>query len=161
MVSNQVRSYILLIVCIAIPLIIGLAGSFATSASIPSWYSTLNKPWFSPPNYIFAPIWTTLYILMGVSLFLVIREMKEIILFHPYILLFAAQLVVNLLWSVIFFGLRSPVLGLITIFILLGLIAATIYSFYQVSKPAAWLLMPYIIWVCIATVLNFMIVILN
>jgi translocator protein len=161
MVSNRERSYILLIVCIAIPLIIGLAGSFATSASIPSWYSTLNKPWFSPPNWVFAPIWTTLYVLMGVSLFLVIREMKEISLYHPCILLFAAQLVVNLLWSVIFFGLRSPVLGLITIFILLGLIAATIYSFYQVSKSAAWLLIPYIAWVCIATALNFMIVILN
>jgi benzodiazapine receptor len=159
--TQSLRSLILLITCIAIPLIAGIAGSFFTMSSIPTWYEGLIKPLLTPPNWLFGPVWTTLYILMGIALYLVVREGTEKKPVQLGIIVFAAQLIVNVIWSLVFFGLRSPLSGLVTILVLIALVLATIYFFYRVSRTAAGLLVPYIAWICIATYLNAMILVLN
>lgn len=143
-----------LILSIGLCLGVGIVGSFFTTSSIPTWYATLNKPFFSPPNFIFAPVWTTLYILMGISLYLVWQKGKV-----PTI--FWIQLILNFLWSILFFGLKNPVLGFVEIVVLWITIFLTIKNFYPISKWAAYLLIPYLLWVTFASILNLSIVILN
>jgi len=155
------RSVALAAVCILIPLVLGAIIGVLTMSGVTDWYRTLNKPWFTPPDYVFGPVWTVLYILMGISLYLVIRQGWENKPVKNASILFGAQLGVNLLWSLLFFGLHSPLAGLVCIVVLLTLILATIFTFYQLSKPAAVLLVPYLAWVCIATALNAGVVLLN
>ena len=155
------RSAALAVICILVPVISGAAVGILTMSGVNDWYTTLNKPWFTPPDYVFGPVWTVLYILMGISLYLVIIQGWENETVKTGIVLFAAQLGVNLLWSIIFFGLHSPLGSLACILILLALIIATIITFSKLSKPAAILLVPYLAWVCIATALNAGVVLLN
>jgi translocator protein len=155
------RSVALALVCILIPVVSGALVGILTMSGVTDWYSTLNKPWFTPPDYVFGPVWTVLYILMGISLYLVISQGWENETVKTGVILFAAQLVVNLLWSLIFFGLHSPLAALACIVVLLGLIVAAIITFSRLSKPAAVLLVPYLAWVCIATALNAGVVLLN
>lgn len=157
----KIRSPILLIICIAVPLLAGVAGSIATTSAIQTWYAGLVKPPLTPPDWVFGPVWTTLYILMGISLYLVTREGTDKKPVQLCILVFAAQLIVNVLWSFAFFGLQSPLSGLFMIIALIALVLATIYFFDRVSRTAAILLVPYIVWVGIATYLNAMILVLN
>ncbi len=150
-----------LIVSILIPLIAGFVGSIATMSSIPTWYITLAKPTWAPPNWVFAPVWTTLFILMGIALFLVWRQglwRRDV---KIAVIIFAVQLVLNVLWSVIFFGLQSLLGGLIEIVFLWIAIFTTIIIFYRISKAAGILLLPYIAWVTIASYLTYMIYLLN
>ena len=135
----------------------GIAGTSFTISAIPTWYATLTKPFFTPPNWLFGPVWTVLYFLMGVSLFLVWRkkvrgkqEKKKQFAFR----LFGLQLAANFLWTMLFFGLHSPLLGLIDLVLLIVLIVLTYRAFYQLSKVAAYLLIPYLLWVSFATILN-------
>jgi benzodiazapine receptor len=139
----------------------GQIGAVATSVSIQSWYVTLNKPFFTPPNWLFAPVWITLYTLMGVSLFLIWRRGLHEPQVNRALALFGVQLVLNTFWSIAFFGLHSPLAGLIVILALWGAIAATIVQFLPLSRPAGLLLIPYILWVSIAAALNAAIVALN
>ena len=145
--------------CILVPVISGAAVGFLTMNG--TWYATLNKPWFTPPGYVFGPVWTVLYILMGISLYLVISHGWEEKNVRYGVLLFGLQLVANLAWSFLFFGLQSPLIALVDIVILWFLIAATMVFFYKVQKSAAYLLIPYIAWVSIATALNAAIYFLN
>jgi translocator protein len=147
--------------CILVPLVAGAAAGILTMSGIAGWYATLNKPWFTPPDYVFGPVWTVLYILMGISLYLVIAQGWEQKPVKDGVLVFAAQLVVNMLWSFLFFGFQSPIAGLVCILVLLALIVATMVAFRRVSKTAALLLVPYLTWVCIATALNAAVVLLN
>jgi len=144
---------------IVVCLLAGAIGSIFTMPAIAGWYSTLNKPAWTPPNWAFGPVWTTLYILMGISLYLIwntrVRGVKTAMG------IFAAQLVLNVLWSFLFFGLQSPLLGMIGIVALWIAILATIIVFYRINRPAAYLLLPYIIWVTIASALNYSVLILN
>ena len=149
-----------LIVSIAVPLLAGFGSTVWTINTIPTWYASLNKPWFSPPNVVFAPVWTTLYILMGVALFLIWRSPRNRTRDRG-IALFAAQLAVNVIWTFAFFGLQNTLYGLLSIIPLWILIAATIYQFYKVEKWASYLLVPYIAWVSIATALNATVYLLN
>ncbi|MEI8327676.1 MAG: TspO/MBR family protein [Candidatus Taylorbacteria bacterium] len=151
-----------LILAVVICELAGIVGSIFTVPSIGTWYAHLIKPSFAPPNWVFAPIWTTLFALMGISLFLIwnsrshnSNEKKSAYR------MFTLQLLANVIWSIIFFGLHAPGIALIEIVILWLLILATIISFYKISKPAACLLIPYIIWVSIATALNFALWTLN
>ena len=155
------RSATLAAICILVPLVSGAIVGLLTMGGIFNWYATLNKPWFTPPNYVFGPVWTVLYILMGIALYLVVSQGWEKKPVKIGVLLFALQLVANLVWSVLFFGLQSPLSGVADIFLLLALIIVTIVAFYRVSKPAAVLLVPYLAWVCIATCLNVGVVLLN
>lgn len=158
---RSVRSAILFVLCIAIPLVIGMIGSVFTVNNIPTWYTALNKPAFNPPNWVFGPVWTILYILMGISLYLILRGGVDKPLVRQGIILFAIQLVANLLWSIIFFGMHAIFFAFIDILVLFILIVATIVTFFRVSRPAGLLLVPYLCWVGFASVLNAMIWVLN
>ena len=151
---------IVLAFSIIVCLIAGVVGSVFTTPSISTWYATLAKPSFSPPSWIFGPVWTTLYVLIGISLYLMINK-KKLKKVRLQVSLFGVQLALNVAWSFLFFGLRSPLLGFAEITVLWIAIAATIVSFYRIDKRAAYLLLPYIIWVSIASVLNYFVWMLN
>lgn len=141
--------------------LVGILGTPFTTAAIPTWYATLNKPFFAPPNWLFGPAWTLLYFLMGISFYLIWKQnakSKKVQIAKKF---FLVQLFLNFIWSPIFFGLRSPLLGLVVIIILWALIITTIYKFYPLSKWAAYLLIPYLLWVTFATTLNGAILLLN
>ena len=139
---------------------VGVLGSIFTIPSITAWYSHLNKPIFNPPNWIFGPVWTALYLLMGVSLFLVLeKKLKKQKNF--LIVLFTVQLALNFLWSVIFFGWHLPMAALIEIVLLWVSIALLIIDFWKFSKTAALVLIPYLCWVSFASILNLFIALLN
>lgn len=149
------------VVCIFLSLSAGAIGATFTSAAIPAWYATLAKPSFSPPNWIFAPVWSTLYILMGIAAALVWRKGLREPAVRTALAIFLFQLILNTLWSFFFFGLRSPLLGLADILFLWGMILVTIAQFFKVSVPAALLLIPYLLWVTFASGLNLGIFLLN
>jgi translocator protein len=138
----------------------GIIGSLFTASSIPIWYAALNKPIFNPPNWIFAPVWIFLYILMGISFYLIWIK-SDVPNFGLLFSLFLFQLILNSFWTIIFFGLKSPLLAFIEIIILWIAILFCIILFYKVSKVSSVLLIPYILWVSFAAILNFAIWKLN
>ncbi len=144
-----------LIISIALCLMAGAVGSYFTADAIPGWYETLNKPEFNPPNWVFGPVWTILYILMGISLFLVWKEGPGNTKVKPAMLMFWVQLALNVLWSVVFFGMTNISGGLLVIILLWISILITILRFRKISAVAGTLLVPYILWVTFASVLNF------
>lgn len=150
-----------LIGCIAIAETAGIIGSLFTLPSIPTWYAGLTKPALAPPNWIFGPVWTTLFALMGVAAFLVWRKGIDRTDVKVALGIFLGQLVLNTLWSIIFFGFQNPGGAFIEIIFLWVAIIATIIACTKVSKPAAWLLVPYILWVSFAAYLNYSLWILN
>ena len=141
--------------------LVGLLGTPFTISAIPTWYVTLNRPFFAPPNWLFAPAWTLLYFLMGVAFYLIWKQDWKKKKIRAAGLIFLTQLGLNFLWSPIFFGLRAPLLGLIVIIALWLLIVLTMKKFFPLSKPAFYLLIPYLLWVSFATILNAAIVVLN
>lgn len=155
--SNIVKG----IVAIAIPLLVGGASGFFTITGVDSWYQTINKPSWNPPNWVFGPVWTTLYIMMGIALFLVWKEDTSEELKKIAIALFSVQLILNFFWSFIFFNQQQPGWALVEIIAMWFFILLTIFAFAQVNKTAAWLLVPYISWVSFATILNYSIWQLN
>jgi benzodiazapine receptor len=155
--KDSLKLLISLIIC----QLAGVIGSLFTSPAIPTWYASLKKPAFNPPNSVFSPVWITLFVLMGISLFLLWRKTLEYKKVRIAILFFAIQLVLNVCWSIIFFGLKSPFFAFIEIVILWIAILLTILKSYKVSKAAGALLIPYILWVSFAAVLNFFIWNLN
>jgi benzodiazapine receptor len=155
--SNIVKG----IISIAIPLLIGATSGFFTVTGVDSWYQTINKPSWNPPNWIFGPVWTTLYVMMGIALFLVWKEDISSELKKIAVTFFIVQLVLNFFWSFIFFNQQQPGWALVEIAVLWVFILLTIFAFAQVNKTAAWLLVPYISWVSFATILNYTIWQLN
>ena len=150
-----------LIIAIAIPLAVGATSGFFTITGVESWYQTINKPSWNPPGSVFGPVWTTLYVLMGVALFLVWKSSGSDTLKRTAITLFAVQLILNFFWSFIFFDQQQPGWAFVEIMTLWFFILLTIFSFTRVSKTAAWLLVPYISWVSFAAILNYTIWKLN
>jgi benzodiazapine receptor len=157
----DLSSIVKLIVSILASFAAGGIGSLFTFKAIPTWYASLKKPRYTPPNRAFGPVWTSLYILMGISVFLVWQKGLSTNGALLAFVLFWIQLAINALWSVIFFGMKSKGGGVITIIILWLLILATIVSFFQVTVWAGGLLIPYIVWVSIASYLNIGIWMLN
>lgn len=154
----------LFIGCILLCEAVGLVGSVFTIPAIPTWYAMLVKPSFSPPNYLFGPVWTTLYALMGISLYLVISNKKQVISNKQRIKavnIFVAQLTLNAIWSPVFFGLKDLLFALVIIIALLFSIFLTIREFGKINKTAGYLLYPYLVWVAFATILNYQLWILN
>lgn len=139
----------------------GIVGSFFTVTNIESWYGQINKPFFNPPNWIFGPVWITLYTLMGISAFLVWKNWDSNNIAKYSTILFFVHLVFNSLWSIIFFGMQNPGLAFFEIIFLWLMILALIILYFQINKTAAYLLVPYILWVSFASVLNFAIWRLN
>ncbi|MFP3909612.1 MAG: TspO/MBR family protein [Archaeoglobaceae archaeon] len=146
---------------IGICLAAGFIGSIFTTPAIPVWYATLQKPFFTPPNWVFGPAWTTLYILMGIALFLVWNKGIQDRKVQVAMGVFGVQLVLNSLWSILFFGMQNPFYAFIEVIILWFAILATIILFYGIDKRASFLLVPYILWVSFASVLNYYVWILN
>lgn len=155
------RDIVMLVACVIICQLAGVIGSVFTLSSIPTWYASLDKPFFSPPNWVFGPVWISLYTLMGISLYLVWRKGLAEKKAKNAVLIFLAQLALNGLWSIAFFGIRSPLGGLIVITLLWFVIVLTIIRFSRISKSAATLLIPYVLWVSFAAALNLSILVLN
>lgn len=150
------------IIAIAAPLAIGALGSYFTISEIKSWYQTINKPSFNPPNYVFGPVWTILYILLGISFFFIWQNNTATSkLKTTAIALFIAQLVLNFLWSVLFFNQHQIGWALVDIVLLWLSILLMIKSFAKINTKSAWLLVPYISWVSFAMYLNYSIWVLN
>ena len=149
------------VINIAIPLAVGATGAFFTASSVKTWYTTLNKPSFNPPNTIFAPVWTTLYIIMGISAYLIWQKRHTIKHFPRTIAIYAIQLILNLMWSFIFFYAHQIGVALFEIIVLLLVVITNALTFYKIDKLAGLLFIPYILWVSFATVLTYNIFILN
>jgi benzodiazapine receptor len=141
-------------------LVSGISG-LVTAPSVASWYQTLSKPAHNPPDWVFGPVWTTLYIMIAISGWLVWQKLQTPKLATPQMRVYGANLLANFLWSILFFGLQNPLLAFIDINLMLALITANIFYFYKISKTAAYLQIPYLLWVAYATTLNGAIVWLN
>lgn len=146
-------NWLKLVGCVLLCEFAGVIGSVFTFGQIATWYLALNKPFFTPPNWIFGPVWLALYALMGISLYLVWatgggKKLKQALQ------VFGLQLALNSLWSIVFFGAESLLFGLVVIILLWLAILWTIAKFWRIDSRAGWLLVPYIIWVTIATALN-------
>ena len=150
-----------LVACVVLCELIGSVGSFFTVPAIPTWYASLKKPTLTPPGWVFAPVWFALYVLMGFSLYIVWAKGSQNPNVRLAIAAFGAQLILNLLWSVAFFGVRSVLFGLVTILCLLAALVATVLILGRISRTAQILLLPYLVWVAFATILNFEIALLN
>lgn len=154
MVGTKTKEVFTLVICILVCQCAGFIGSLFTRPSISTWYATLDKPPFTPPNGIFSPVWITLFLLMGISLFLIWRRGFAESMVRVVIVFFGSQLIFNILWSILFFGFKSPLAGFIDIIVLWVAIALTIFYVFKVSKTAGVLLLPYFVWVSFAAVLN-------
>ncbi len=147
------NKYLKLVLCIIGPLIIGAISGIATATSINNWFVNLNKPAFNPPNYLFGPVWTFLYILMGISLYLILQTPKNLAR-KKAITIFGIQLFLNFCWSFLFFKFQLLGVAFIEIIFIWLSIVAMIYIFKKVNKTAAYLQIPYLLWVSFASVLN-------
>jgi tryptophan-rich sensory protein len=157
----KMPNYLKLVIALLLPQLAGLVGTFFTTPSIDSWYKSLVRPELAPPNWVFAPVWITLYLLMGIAAYLVWKRGWKKPGVKEGLCLFFSQLVLNSSWSVIFFGLHNPRAAFVEIISLWLAILATLVTFAKTSRPAAWLLLPYLLWVSFAAYLNYSIWILN
>jgi tryptophan-rich sensory protein len=155
------KKFLLLIFSLGVSLSAGWIGSLFTISQIPTWYADIEKPVFNPPNFVFGPVWTVLYILMGVSLYLLLTTKSDKKAKKKAIIFFVIQLVLNTFWSIIFFGLHAVGVAFLEILVLWGAILATILYTRRITKNGAYLLYPYLAWVSFATLLNFSIYLLN
>ena len=144
-----------LIIAIAVPQIVGITSGLASMQGTREWYPTLVKPWFNPPSWVFGPVWTILYLMMGIAAYLVWRKGLEAPGVKKALWLFLIQLGLNGIWSLLFFGMRSPGIAFAEIVVLWCAIVATCVAFFKQSKTAGALLVPYWVWVSFAAVLNF------
>ncbi len=140
-----------LLVSIVVCELAGIVPSLLTANDVATWYTTLQKPGFTPPSWLFGPVWTTLYLLMGIALYLVWRRGGN----RFALAIFVTQLVLNAGWTLVFFGMRWPAGGLAVILALLVAIVATMLAFARIDRRAAVLLVPYLCWVGFATLLNY------
>lgn len=150
--KNRVKK---ILICILICIAVGISASIATQSSISTWYPHLEKPFFNPPNWIFAPVWTLLYILMGIAAGIIWNKKT----LYPSAVsnglwIFTIQLFLNALWSFLFFGMKNPLFAFIDILLLIAAILWAIRSFKTISKFASYLLIPYLLWVSFAAILN-------
>jgi benzodiazapine receptor len=155
------KNWLKLAISIIFVQLVGILGSVFTSSSISDWYPSLIKPSFNPPSWLFGPVWTILYIMIGVSLFLVWTTKANDKVKKKAYQIFGVQLVLNGLWSIAFFGLHQPALAFLVIALLWISIILNIIAFYKIKKSAGCLLLPYFLWVSFASVLNFAIWMLN
>lgn len=149
------RGWLSAAVSVGLALAVGAVGGLATASSVTSWYPGLEKPAFNPPNAVFGPVWTMLYVLMALAAWRVWRAGATGRLRRTALILYGVQLALNLGWSLLFFGLRQPGLALGEIVVLFAALLATGVAFFRVDRPAGLMMIPYGAWVAFATVLNF------
>ncbi len=157
---SKAKNILSFIICLLIPLIIGGVSGYITSSEITDWFSTLRKPSFNPPNYVFGPVWTILYILMGISSFMIWKS-PHTELRKKAILIYGIQLFLNFWWSIIFFSFHLLFFSIIEIVMMWSMIIYMIIVFRKINKSAAYINIPYILWVSFATALTISIWILN
>jgi tryptophan-rich sensory protein len=150
-----------LLISVVISLSAGFIGSIFTNPNIETWYATIKKPSIAPPNWVFAPVWTILFLLMGIAAYLVWRQGWSNPQVRTAVVIFLIHLIVNILWSAVFFGLRAPMAAFFVIIALWLLILVIIILFANITVTAGILLIPYLLWVSFASVLNFMLWRLN
>ena len=150
-----------LIICLLIPVAVGFLGSMLTIESVKTWYTTINKPSFNPPNWVFGPVWTTLFVLMGIASYLVWQKRKIVSGYSWAVVVYFLQLVLNVMWSYLFFYHHQIGFAAVEITILLITIIANAFIFYRINKIAGLLFVPYILWVSFASYLTYSIFILN
>jgi tryptophan-rich sensory protein len=155
------KKVLILIFSLFTSLSAGWIGALFTMSQIPTWYAEIEKPFFNPPNWVFGPVWTILYILMGVSLYLILTTHTDKKAKKKAIIFFVLQLVLNTFWSIIFFGLHAVGVAFLEILVLWWSILATILYTRRINKNGAYLLFPYLAWVSFAALLNLSIYILN
>lgn len=148
------KNWVKLLISLALPQIAAVSGALFTVTGTGSWYQQINKPSWNPPGWVFGPVWTTLYILMGIAFYLVWKSNASDKLKRPAMTLWVVQLVLNFFWTLIFFGAQEPGWALVEIIGLWIFILLTILAFARIHKTAAWLLVPYLLWVSFATVLT-------
>lgn len=156
----SIKNGLTLLICLSAPLLIGSISGIATASNINTWYALLNKPSFNPPNYLFGPVWTLLYLLMGVSLYLIWQAPASVAKRNALII-FAIQLALNFAWSFLFFEFKLLGVALVEILLMWASIIAMIWLFKPINKTAAYLQIPYLCWVSFASLLNFSIWQLN
>jgi len=156
----KIKSFLFLIFFLFLPQIAGLIGAYFTFPAIPSWYQFINRPSWAPPNWLFGPAWTTLYFLMGLASFFIWQN-RENPKAKNALIVYLIHLPLNSLWSIIFFGLKSPLGAFIEIIFLWALILYLTLSFYKIRKISGWLFLPYLLWTSFASALNLAIVLLN
>jgi tryptophan-rich sensory protein len=150
---NKWKSIFNLFICVFVCLSAGILGTIITSPNT-LWFQNLNKPFFQPPNWLFGPVWTVLYILMGISIWLISKQGFKTKLNKQALYLFITQLVLNSLWSLVYFGMQQIFGALVLIILIWFFIFLTIICFKKINKIAALLLLPYLLWVSFATILN-------
>jgi len=155
------KKILYVVIAVGICLLAGYIGSYYTTPAIPTWYAGLQKPDLNPPSWVFAPVWTVLYILMGISLYLIVQSDLKNQEVQIGLILFIFQLIVNIGWSFFFFGFHSTFFGFMAIVLLWAVLLCTILQVWRFSIPAAALLIPYFCWVSFAGYLNYAILILN
>ena len=148
--QKTLKIVLLVVLCVTL----GYLSGMVTRESITSWYPTLEKPFFNPPNWIFAPVWTLLYIMMGIAAGLIWTSGAEQKKVNRALGFFAIQFGLNTLWSYLFFGLQNPLLALVEVLLLWLMIFETYNQFKRIKKTAGFLLIPYLAWVSFATILN-------
>jgi benzodiazapine receptor len=153
---NPTRSkdILLLAACVILPFAIGGIGGWVTSGSLADWYAGLQKPSWNPPNTVFGPVWSFLYLLMGIALWRILRMGWGTAGVQPAVIWFAIQLALNLGWSLVFFGLHAPGPALIEILVLMAAILFTAARFHALEPAAGWLMVPYLLWTAFAALLN-------
>jgi len=156
-----INKFLRLIISLLLPQLAGGIGALFTFKAISSWYQFLNKPSFSPPNWLFGPAWMSLYILMGISSFLIWQEKEKNEKAGKILKIYFLHLFLNAAWSIFFFGLRNILLGFLEIIVLWLVIGYLLISFFKIKKIAAFLWLPYFLWVSFAMILNFAILKLN
>ncbi len=157
----RVNNFFKLVIAVGVSELAGIIGSIFTISATPNWYSAIEKPALNPPSWVFGPVWTTLYALMGIAAWLIWKKgwgRKDV---KVAIGVFGIQLFLNAIWSIIFFGLQNPGPAFVDIILLWLVIVWTMVVFYKISKPATYLLVPYLLWVSFATYLNYTIWALN
>ena len=159
--TSRINQWAALAGFVAICLLVGGLGGWITTQSVAEWYPMLNKPSWNPPSWIFAPVWTTLYLMMAFAAWLVWKKGQRFSGVYAALILFFLQLALNCLWSFLFFGARNPALALMDIVLLLAALALTTWAFFRHSKLAGALMLPYLAWVSFAAFLNFTIWQLN
>lgn len=150
-----------LVISLVLPQLAGLLGSFFTYPKTSTWYATLNKPFFNPPDFLFGPVWLLLYLMMGIAIYLIWQELKKNKKAKCAMGLFWIHLAFNASWSIFFFGLENLLLALINIVLIWLFIILLFFKFWNIKKLASYLLIPYFLWVSFATVLNYYIWFLN
>lgn len=154
-------NWVKLVVSVLVCQLAGFLGGFFTQAAVQSWYPTIRKPVFTPPNWMFGPVWIFLYLLMGIALYLVWNSAGGGHARRVAIILFFIQLGLNVLWSFLFFYLKNPLLGFIEILLLFIFIVLTAWKFFSLNRLAGILFVPYILWVAFASILNYFLWVMN